>query len=292
MLAPFIIHEPRTVGEASQMLVDMGGEAAVYAGGTELLMLMKEGLVHYPHLVNIKTIPGLDGVGVHDHHGIKTLTLGALVTHRQIAMSPIVRESAPLLAEMAAQVANTRVRATGTIGGNLCFGEPHSDPATLLLAWDATVDLSSVDGTRTVPITEFFLGLLETARRSHEVLTAVHLALLPPTTGGAYEKFSLHERPSVTVAALLDVHDGAIRRPRISVGSAGPVPIRATAAEERLTDVPPTTASFEAAAAIVAAAVDPVDDLYGSAAYKRHLVGVLTARALARAAGVASEVTH
>lgn len=283
MLAPFAIHEPATVGEASRLLLDLGAEAAAYAGGTELLLLMKEGLIHYPHLVNIKTIPGLDGIDVSSDD---SLTLGALVTHRRVATSPAIRDRAPLLAEMAARVANTRVRSAGTLGGNLCFGEPHSDPATLLLAWDAVVELRSTEGARSLPLAAFLVGLLQTARQPHEILTAIQVPPLPPTMSGAYEKFSLHERPTVTVAALLDLRDdGLIQGARLAVGSVGPVPIRVPQAEALLAGAPPSPRAFAQAAALAAAAVVPADDLYGSEDYKRHLVGVLAARALARAAG-------
>ncbi len=283
MLAPFRIHEPTTVRDASLLLLEHGDAAAIYAGGTELLLLMKDGLVHYPHLVNIKTIAGLDQVALQDENGSRTLTLGPLLTHRALARSATLREQAPLIAQVAERVANARVRAAGTLGGNLCFGEPHSDPATLLLAWDAVMELTSTDGSRRVPAISFFVGLLQTARQPHEVLTSVAVPLLPAHAGAAYEKFALHERPSVTVAAVVYLRDGAIAQARLAVGSVGPTPLRIGEAEEALAGDRPAESAFSHAAALAARTVSPVDDLYGSAEYKRHLVRVLAARALSAA---------
>jgi carbon-monoxide dehydrogenase medium subunit len=282
MLRVFEIVEPATPEEASQFLAEHGFDAAVYAGGTELLVLMKEGLVHYPYLVNIKTIPGLDHIKL-DPTG-QSLHLGALATHRRLERSPLVREYAPLLAEVEQQVANIRVRTAGTIGGNLAFAEPHSDPGTLLLAWGATIGLISAEGRREVPIDHFFTGFLETARRPEEILCDIQLPLLSARTTGAYEKFSTHERPTANVAALLELQNGVIESARIAVGSVGPVPIRATAAEALLRGHRPEPDAFASAAGSAAQAIDPLDDIYGSADYKRHLTQVLTVRALTAAA--------
>lgn len=281
MLAVFDIFEPATVQEASQFLAEHEFEAAVYAGGTELLLLMKEGLVHYSHLVNIKTIPDLSDISLDEAQ--ETLRIGSVVTHRQLEQSPLVQQHAPLLAEVEAMVANIRVRSAGTLGGNLCFAEPHSDPGTLLLAWGGTLRLDSAEGSRELPVDEFFVGLLETARRPHEILSEIQLPLLPENSGGGYEKFSTHERPTANVAAIVQLQNGDIQTARLAVGSVGPTPIRVPEAEKLLQGQQPDDDLFTAAADSVAQAVDPVDDIYGSADYKRHLAAVLTVRALTRA---------
>lgn len=282
MLGRFQIHQPTTVAEASHLLATYGDEASVYAGGTELLLLMKERLVHYPHLVDIKTIPGLDGVELDPAR--RELRIGALATHFALERSPLVNERAPLLAQVESQIANVRVRVAGTVGGNLCFAEPHSDLAPLLLAWGATLELASAGGRREVPVDSFFIGLLQTVRRQDELLTAIRLPLLPPGMQGAYKKFKLHERPSAGVAALLGLHEGVIVDARLAIGSVGAVPTRVGEGEALLGGERPGPAVFAAAAERAAQAADPVDDLYGSAEYKRHLVQVLTLRALEEAA--------
>lgn len=284
MLGVFEIHEPETAQDASALLAEHGWEATVYAGGTELLVLMKEGLVHYPHLVNIKTIPGLDSITVDAAQG--SLEIGSLVTHRQLETSEAVKEHLPLLAEVEATVANVRVRSAGTIGGNLCFAEPHSDPATFLMAWGATLELTKGNGSRQVAIEDFFVDLFETVREEDEILTGIKLPLLADT-GGGYEKFTTHERPTACVAAILQMKDGAISDARVSVGSVGPVPIRAPEAEDVLRGEQPGDTLFEAAAERAHDAADAVGDIYGSADYKRHLVRVLTVKALNKAAAQA-----
>lgn len=278
MLSRFIIHEPKTVEEASTLLAAHGSEATVYAGGTELLVLMKERLVHFPHLVNIKTIPGLANISL-DTAG-EAIEIGPLATHRAIERSPLVRERAPLFAGLAAHVANVRVRAAGTIGGNLCFAEPHSDPATLLVAWGATFTLTSAAGSRDVPAEEFFLGMLETARRHEEVLTAIHVPLMPPDAGSAYERFKIHERPTATVAAVLRVAADEIVEARIVAGSVGPRPMRLPLAEEVLVGQRPVGTLFAAAAERARDETEVTEDPFESGDYKRHLVRVLTERAL------------
>jgi len=279
MLRRFVIHEPRAVEEASALLEAHGPEAAIYAGGTELLVVMKEGLAHFPHLINIKTIPGLDTIEASDG----MLRIGALATHRAIERSPVVRDAAPVLAELEAQIANIRVRSTGTIGGNLCFAEPHSDPATLLVAWDATLRLTSRRGTRDIPAESFFTGLLETAREHDEVLTEIRIPLPPARAGTAYERFKTHERPTATVAAVVRLNGGTIEEARLAVGSVGPRPHRLLGVEAMLTGQRPDADLFAAAAERAAADAEVIEERFESVDYKRHLVQVLSARALATA---------
>ena len=133
MLRRFRLEEPESVQDASQLLARFGDSAKVYAGGTELLLVMKEGLAHYERLINVKKIRNLDGVKL--DNGL--IAIGALSTHRQLSVSPILRQHLPAFVQMEANVANIRVREVGTIGGNLCFAEPHADPGTLLLVLGA-----------------------------------------------------------------------------------------------------------------------------------------------------------
>jgi carbon-monoxide dehydrogenase medium subunit len=278
MLRPFTFHEPRTVHEACALLRRYGDEAACYAGGTELLLAMKEGLTHFSHLVNVKTIPGLDTITVQD----RVLYVGATATHRVIERSPIVREHAPLLAAVTARVANVRVRNVGTLGGNLCFAEPHSDPGALLMAWNATVVLGRSEGERRVRMEEFFTGILQTARQPDEVLLRVEVPLFEPDQIGAYEKLTFYERPTASVAAIVKVREGHIAEARVVVGSVGPVPMRMRDAEELLRGREPVPAVVEAAARAAARHAEVLEDLYGSAEYKRHLIHALTRRVLSQ----------
>jgi carbon-monoxide dehydrogenase medium subunit len=268
MLAPFQIHEPTTVQEASALLARHGDDAAVYAGGTELLVLMKERLAHFPHLVNIKTIPGLDQIRLDGDE----LVIGALATHRRIASSELVQAAFPALADLERQLANVRVRNAGTIGGNLCFAEPHSDPATLLIALDARFTLVSASGERAVPARSFFTGFLETDRRPHEIMTEIRIPRLPEGARVAYERFKTHERPAATVAVALIPGDA-----RVVVGSVAAVPARLRAAEAAANAGKPASEVAE----LAANEIEPTEDVFESADYKRHLVEVLVRKALA-----------
>jgi carbon-monoxide dehydrogenase medium subunit len=288
MLTPFVIHEPRTPIEASELLNEFGWDATLYAGGTELLVVMKEGLSSFSHLINVKTIPGLDSIELVDENS--TLRIGACVTHRAIEKSSHVARHAPLLAEMERSLANIRVRAMGTLAGNLCFAEPHSDPATVCMAWQgATFELASTDGVRRVSPDEFFLDLFLTSRQPNEMMTAIYFPIPPAGIGSAYHKFVLLERPSASVAAFVEVADRKIVSARIAVGSVGPVPYRATSAEALLAGEEPRPDLYIAAAEAAAEAADPVTDLYGSAEYKQQLVRVLTRKTIQKAIERAGE---
>jgi carbon-monoxide dehydrogenase medium subunit len=279
MLPPFEIHQPGTAAEAAALRARHGESASLYAGGTELLLAMKEGLGAFEHLIDVKTVAGLDGLAASNG----TLRIGATVTHRQLERSPLVRERFPLLAQMARQVANPRVRAFGTVGGNLCFGEPHSDPPTALLVHGATVMLESPTARRELALEQFVRGPYETALGADEILTAVDVAALPPRARGAYLKFGMHERPTVAVAVVV-VPDGGgafVGEARVAVGCVGPVASRLPALEAQLAGVPLEALRRGFAPASTAGeSLDAVSDLHGSARYKCHLAGVLVKRAL------------
>src|SRR5919106_3257057 len=150
-LRRFTIHQPKNTVEASEMLAQFGDKGRLYAGGTELLLAMKHDLLRYEQLVDVKTIPGLNKIEANNG----SLVIGGTVTHRAIERSPLVKEKLPILSEMETEVANVRVRATGTLGGNLCFAEPHSDPATLILALGARAQVQGKSGKKIVSIKDF-----------------------------------------------------------------------------------------------------------------------------------------
>ena len=291
MLRPFTLHRPETAEEACALLVDLGEDAAVYAGGTELLLLMKLGVLRPRHLVDVKRIPGFGAISLDE--GAR-LTIGAAVTHRTVEQSALVRARCPLVGTVARHVANVRVRNVGTVGGNLAFADPHSDLATLFLTFDASVELQSPRGRRELPLDDFVLGPWETARTSNEVVASVKLTPWPGEAHAAYVKFGVHERPTLAIAAMLRLapggsgHHGADRvaEARIAIGCVNPRPMRMAGAEARLTGASVTDLEHAAreASDIAAAGVDPADDLYGSADYKREMVAVFVRRALRVAA--------
>jgi carbon-monoxide dehydrogenase medium subunit len=284
VLPPFEIHQPATPAEASALRSRHGEAAAVYAGGTELLLAMKEGLGSFEHLIDVKTIGELHRLSLDDG---RALTIGSAVTHRELERSSLVRERLPLLAEMERGLANPRVRAVGTLGGNLCFGEPHSDPPTVLLVHGAALTLEGPRGPRRLPLAEFMVGSYETALAPDEILTSVEVALPPAAAAGAYLKFGMHERPTVGVAVLLvpDERRATIAEARVAVGCVGPVATRLPELEAQLTGA--RLAALEngfAPAERAGDTLDAVSDLHGSAEYKRHVASVFVRRALAAAA--------
>jgi aerobic carbon-monoxide dehydrogenase medium subunit len=275
-LPPFELHRPTSVDEAGALLDQLGEDAVVYSGGTELLLVMKLGFADYPHLVDVKRIAELRSLEASD--GV--LEVGAAVTHREVERSPVVRERWPALASMERRVGNLRVRSVGSIGGNLCFADPHSDPATFLLAVGGSLVCRRAGGSpRELPVEDFVEGPYQTALEPGELLTAVRV---PDTraAGIAHEKLSLHERPAVTVTCLIRVEAGEVASARVAVGAVGNRPQRAPDAEAEL--VGAATDGLEdrvsAAAEAAAAAADPVEDANGSIEYKRQLVRVLVAR--------------
>ena len=228
-LRRFAIHRPADLGEAAEMLEHYGENGSLYAGGTELLLAMRHDLLRYENLIDIKAVAGLDGI----ERGDSQLHIGAAATHRMIERSAVVRESLPVMAEMAAHVANVRVRATGTLGGNLCFAEPHSDPATLLLALGGSARAQGRSGERTLSMEELLAGAYENSLAQDEVLTGVDVPLPGPSQRAAYLKFQVHERPLLGLALVLELDDdgGEIREARCAVGCVSPTPCRSAAAE-------------------------------------------------------------
>ncbi|MBI4484075.1 MAG: xanthine dehydrogenase family protein subunit M [Acidobacteria bacterium] len=286
MLSPFFLEEPTTVAEASSLLARHGESAKILAGGTELLLVLKERLATFERLVHIKGIPGLAGISL--ENGKSELRIGALCTHRALEKDPLIRSRFPLIAEAERQIANVRVRASGTLGGNLCFAEPHADPGTFLLALGARLVLQSARGSRTLGVSDFFVDYFETVLEPDEIMTEIRVPPLSESAGWSYHRYALLERPSVAVCVLLEPDPGGrhIRSGAISLGCVAPTPVRATEAEKKLVGMALSEVGRHALeiGREAAKAGEPLDDLYGSADYKRELVAVFVKRGLVQAA--------
>ena len=280
-LPPFDLHRVTTAGEARELLLRHGDDAAVICGGTELLLLLKLGFAGYGHLVDIRGIEELGGIRAENG----SVVVGATTTHREIERSPLVLERLPALSAMERRVANIRVRNVGTLGGNLCFSDPHSDPATFLLALDAEAEWA----TRRAPLAEFLRGPYETALEPGELLRAIRIPVPAPGTQVVHRKLAFHERPAATVTCAVRVEDGAVAEARIAVGSVGARAVRARAAEERLAGASAGDVTALAEAAELASdASEAVADANGPVDYKRQLVRVLVERAFRDAVGAGS----
>ena len=283
-LSRFEIHQPATAQEASQMLAHFGEAAGIYAGGTELLLAMRHKALSYQHLVDVKVITGLDSIELRGD----ALEIGAAVTHRSVEHSTLIRERQPVLAELESHVANVRVRATGTLGGNLCFAEPHSDPATLLLVLEGKVRLEGPSGNRELALADFIGGAYTNNLLPGEILTRILVPCSQPGERTAYMKFQVHERPTLGLGLWLNTTDDArtFASARVAVGCVCPFPCRVPAAEEFLAGTREEVEKrLPLAADAIADAADLVNDHEGGIDYKRHLIHVFLRRVFRKALG-------
>ncbi len=280
MIPRFSLVRPRALPEAHAAFSAVDGDAAYIAGGTELLQVMKMGFAQFGTLIDLKGLPELRGIA---RRADGWLQIGAATTHREIERSEVIRHELPGLAALEARLANVRVRNAGTIGGNLAFAEPHSDPATFLLACGATVTLAGPAGRRDLGIGEFVVGPLSTDREPDEVMTSIQVPPAGSGEGRAYDKQAFFERPAASVGVRLTVRQGVITAATVALGSLGPVPAICGAAAEALIGAPVGAESLDAALEAAAATLGEVEaasDLNGTADFKRHLAGVLLGRAV------------
>jgi carbon-monoxide dehydrogenase medium subunit len=259
MLPPFRLCRPRNLTEALDVI---GEEKVPYCGGTELLLAMRAGLHRPETLVDIKRLPELAGVTTDDN----TIVLGATERHADLAEHPLVCENLPMLASVEAAVGNARVRAQGSIGGNLCFAEPKSDVATALVAYGGQVTLAGPSGRRTVAVEDFVAGPYFAEKEFDELLVDIRIPIPAPGTRAVYLKYQITERPTVGVALL---HDAIGGNCRLVVGAVGEVQTLWTFGDP--SEIDPD---------VVAEELDPTPDLTGSERYKRHVAAVFVRRAI------------
>jgi carbon-monoxide dehydrogenase medium subunit len=275
--------EPTTVAEACALLRQHGSEAKVFAGGAHVTILMKQGLYQPKALVNIKKIAELKRIEFDPAEG---LLIGALVTHRELETSTLVRDRLPVLCEAEREVANIRVRNMGTVGGNLASGEPLTDLSQIFIALDGKLKITGPSGQRTILVEELFLDFYTTSLADDEIITQVVLPSLPRKSGIEYIRFSsssVVDKPSAGVAVRLSLDEEAVRVGRIVLGCVGPTPVRARKAEALITGKKLTAELIAEAAAMASQECSPSSDLRGSEQYKRAIVGTLVKRAAAKA---------
>jgi aerobic carbon-monoxide dehydrogenase medium subunit len=283
--------EPRSLDETCALMDDLGEDGRLLAGGTALVLFMRQRLLSPAALINLRHVPEL--AGIRSENG--SLVIGALTTHHEAAHSDLLRSQYPGLADTFARVATPRIRNAGTVGGNLAHGDPHLDPPVTLLALDASVATRSSRGERQIPLNELFLDYYETSLGTGEVLTSVRLPARQPGTGVGFIKFlprSQDDYAAVDVAAWvrLDPRTGTLADARLALGSVGPVAFRAIEAEAVLRSQRPDASVLAEAGERAAAQADPEDDIRGSPAYKRELIRVLVGRCVRLA--LAEAQTH
>ena len=281
MLHDFTFHRPTTLQEACALLDEHGYDAQPFAGGTALVVLMKQSLALPDHLVGLDRIEGMSDIRLDGD----ALHIGALVRHRDVETSPLVREVAPLLAETYARVATVRIRNMATVGGGLAHADPAQDPPAALIALGASVRAVSSGGARTIPVEELFFDYYESALEPGEIIESVTIPRPAAGARSVYLKFlprTEDDYATVAVAAVGEVEDGTCASVRVALIAAGPTPVRATEVESALTGQPLSAESIRLAAETVRDQVDPLDDFRGSADYKREMAVVFTRRALER----------
>ena len=273
---------PTTVEEALAALAEAGDEGKVMGGGQSLLPVLRMRLNAPERIVDLSRIDALRGVCEDGDQ----LVIGAMTTHHEVATNPLIREHAAVLAEAASTVADPQIRHRGTLGGALVHADPAGDLGAPILALDAELVITGAGGEeRRVPAGEFFTGLFETAVGEGELLTAIRI---PKHTGwgGAYEKFVRvsHQWSIVAVAAVVKGGGGTVDQAKVGLTNMGSTPLRAPAAEAALAGA--SGDGIAAAAGKAAEGTNPPSDLNGDSAYRTHLAGVLTRRAVLRALGV------
>jgi len=280
----FEYRTPKNLKEVHASLKEFGTDAKLIAGGTALIIMMKQRLVQPSCLVSLRSVRGLNGIEIKDGG----LRIGGLATHRAVESSPLVRRRIPLLAETYHHVGTVRVRNMATVGGGLAHADPNQDPPPTLIALGATVKATSANGSRVIPLDTFFTDYYETVLNPDEIITELFVPKLPGNSGAAYLKFlprTADDYATVSAAAVLtlDKNKKTIADARIALGSVGTTPIRATAAEAVLRGQPLKAEAFVEAGEKAKEAVDPVSDFRGSAGYKKEMAAVFVRRALEKA---------
>lgn len=275
-----------TIDEAVEALVEAKGEAHIIAGGIALGILMNERLVDPSWLIDLSRIEELKGIELLPDG---TLRIGAMVRHRDIENSELVAQACPLLTEMVAEVACGRVRNRGTIGGNICLGDPQGDSPVALIALGATLRAAGPNGMRDIPVRDFFEDWYTTALNQDELLQEIRVP--PPPTGSAtaFGKFAARRAMdysstiSIAVRLVRDPGDGRISEIGLGCGGVGPIPVWPKRTEAVLINKQPTPETFEAMRRALFDELDPVGDHLYSADYKRHVGSVILRRTLQRA---------
>lgn len=282
LLPKFEYHEPSTLEDALKLLSDLGGNAKVLAGGTDLLVRMKQKIDKPSHVISIARVPGLDSIIPRDSHGV---TIGGAVSAAAIARHELLNDRFLPLALAAGRLGAPMIRNRATIGGNLVNARPAADMPPPCMVLNATLKLKSASGEREVPATEFFRGPGDAAIEPNELLVSINVGTPVPWTGGSYIKLGARktlEISMVNIATLITLQspDGVITDARIALGAVAPTPVRAYAAEELLIGQKPSDELFEQAGRTGVGVCSPITDHRGTMEYRCMMIEVLVKRSL------------
>ena len=282
---PFEMYQPTTLQEASRLLTDKGAGGRFLAGGTDLVIAIKEKGLLPKYVVDLKKVPGLSGIR---ENADGSITIGALTTMRAIETNPLLNKKYPFLCQSAAEVGSIQIRNRATVGGNMANATPSADVAPTLIVLNATAKIVDYGKERIVPLEEFFRGPGQSIMSPEEILTEITIPKTSPQLVGEYIKFSPREMMDLAYVGVAVAYNIAADKRcvdvRIVLGAVAPTPLRARSAEALLEG---QILTEELAAKVGAAAAQeskPISDVRSSADYRRAMVGTMTKRALLNAA--------
>jgi CO/xanthine dehydrogenase FAD-binding subunit len=275
---------PKTVKEAISLLAKLKGEGKVFAGGQSMLVLMKQNMLTPEYVVDIKGLSELDYMNYDEKKG---LMIGALTTHRAIETSPVIKKNYPVLSEMEDNLAAVQTRNYGTIGGNVCHGEPAGDPSVVFIALNAKLKLLGEKGERVIASEDFYRDTLEVDLKSDEILTEIQVPTIPPHTGVAHEKLMMQKGDLGIVGAAASItinpSSGICEDACVALSNVASTPFRAKNAEKVLIGKAINDKVLEEAAEALSAEISPPADVHGSEEYRRAMAKVFFKRAVTKA---------
>jgi carbon-monoxide dehydrogenase medium subunit len=278
----FEVINARTVKEASHLLSRYEKEARLIAGGTDLLLKIKDGVIDLKYLINILTIPHLNKIELDDQG---TLRLGALATIQSIADSAIAKDRFPVIAEASEQLGSAQIRNVATLGGNLCNASPAADMAPPLIVLGAKAKIIGDKGEKTCLVEDIFLRPSETTLSHEELLIHIEVPPLPDQSGAVYLKFGPRRAMDIAFVGVaifiqLDSQRRSFEEVRIALGAVAPIPVRARKAEEFLKGKNLKESLNQKVGYLASQEAEPISDLRGSASYRKEIVRILTIRGL------------
>lgn len=274
----FELLQPRSVDEAIKLLAKHGDDARPIGGGTTLIILMKQRALHYPYLVDLQSVSGLDQIS-RESDGVR---IGALATHRSVELSPPIRQSFPVVAEAFSKIGNVRVRQTASVGGNLAHADYRLDPPPPLLVLGTVVNALGPNGSRSIPIKDFFRGLYETALEPGELIVDVKIPFMPPDSKAVYLRYSSlsgNDWPCLGVAALAIRQDGRFQELRLALGGVAATPLLIEGLD-LVKDQSVDDSVIDKLLDVVDEQISPSSDMRGSEWYKRKMVRVFVKKAI------------
>ncbi|TAL68133.1 MAG: xanthine dehydrogenase family protein subunit M [Bacteroidetes bacterium] len=285
-ISDFKYHKPVSLEEASKIL-EHSYNAVPLAGGTDLLVEVKKGLRKFNDLVSLSGIPGLKNI----EEDSQNIYIGACLTHNGLVYSELIKNKIPALSGAASKIGSEQIRNTGTVGGNLCTGASCADTAPILLAYDSQVELASHKGKRIIPLRKFIISHHKTDIKKNEIMTRIIVPKLQKSSGASFVKFGLREASSISVASVavkIEFVSGVCNNVNIVIGACAPTPVISENANyftlgKTIDELTNNALLIESVVSAASNDTIPIDDIRGSAAYRRQLVKVLTKQALALA---------